>query len=122
MPPPNQQTGSPPSGSAASMRTFMWTIGTYGLRGWNTSDTPIASKGAPDSSGRFCVAEGGSLGPRTCEKPQPARSNSSPPSRMQVSPWPCSGSPGAFCQASRTQVPPSACSTAATIDCCSARR
>ena len=56
------------------MRTFMCTVGTYGLRGWNTSDTPIASNGAPASSGRCCVAEGGSAG-RDCEKLQPPRSN-----------------------------------------------
>jgi coproporphyrinogen III oxidase len=37
----------------------MCTVGTYGLRGWNTSDTPIASNGAPASSGRCWVAEGG---------------------------------------------------------------
>ena len=29
MPPPNQDTGSPPfRGAAAIMRTFMWTVGT----------------------------------------------------------------------------------------------
>ena len=52
-----------PAGSAASMRTFMCTVGTYGLRGWNTSETPIASNGAPASSGRCCVADGGSARP-----------------------------------------------------------
>ena len=29
------------------------------MSGWNTSETPIASNGAPASSGRCCVAEGG---------------------------------------------------------------
>ena len=46
----DQVTASPPAGNAASMRTFMCTVGTYGLRGWITSDTPIASNGAPASS------------------------------------------------------------------------
>src|SRR5256885_4666704 len=55
---------------AAIIRTFMCTVGTKGLRGWKTRDTPMASNGAPASSGRCCVAEGGSCGPRTCEKPR----------------------------------------------------
>jgi hypothetical protein len=64
MPPPNQHDRRAAGRAvAAIMRTFMWTVGTYGLRGWNTSDTPMASKGAPASSGRCCVAEGGSLRP-----------------------------------------------------------
>ena len=35
----------------------MCTVGTYGLRGWKTSETPSASNGAPASSGRCCVAD-----------------------------------------------------------------
>ena len=53
----------------------MCTVGTYGLRGWKTSETPIASHGRPAISGRCAVAEGGSLVPVTCEKPTPARSS-----------------------------------------------
>ena len=94
MPPPNQTTGSPPAGSAASMRTFMCTVGTYGLRGWNTSETPIASNGAPASSGRCCVADGGSAAPRTCEKLQPPRSSSAPSSTRRERPSPSSAPPG----------------------------
>ena len=41
------------------MRTFMCTVGTCGLRGCITSDTPSASKAAPASSGR--VDDGGSV-------------------------------------------------------------
>ena len=69
-------TGSRPSGSAASMRTFMCTVGTYGLRGCSTSETPSASNGAPASSGRCCVADGGSVAPFTWLKLQPPRSSS----------------------------------------------
>ena len=46
------------------------------MLGWKTSETPIASNGAPArSAARCCVAEGGSAAPLTCEKPQPPRSN-----------------------------------------------
>ena len=39
----------------------MCTVGTYGLRGWKTSETPIASNGASASSAaRCCVADAGS--------------------------------------------------------------
>ena len=44
-------------------RTLACEVGTYGLRGWMTSDTPVASKLAPSSSGRCAVAEAGSLPP-----------------------------------------------------------
>src|SRR5256885_17204879 len=37
---------------AAIIPTFMCTVGTKGLRGWKTRDTPMASNGAPASSGR----------------------------------------------------------------------
>ena len=82
------------------MRTFMCTVGTYGLRGWNTSDTPIASNGAPASSGRCCVADGGSAWPFTCEKLQPPRSSSLPSSSRRVSPSPSSLPPGSRVQPS----------------------
>jgi hypothetical protein len=62
MPPPNHQTGwpavSPATGLAMKKRTFMCTVGTYGLRGCSTSDTPIASKPRPASSGRPALADG----------------------------------------------------------------
>ena len=67
-----------PGGSAASMRTFMCTVGTYGLRGWNTSETPIASNGAPASSGAVLRRRGRQRRPLTCEKLQPPRSSSAP--------------------------------------------
>ena len=101
MPPPNQTTGAPPAGNAASMRTFMCTVGTYGLRGWKTSETPIASNGASASSAaRCCVAAAGSARPLTCEKPQPPRSSSAPPSTRREMPSPSSAPPGSRCQAS----------------------
>src|SRR5690242_14953201 len=119
MPPPNQWTGSASRGSAASMRTFMCTVGAYGLRGWNTSETPMASNEAPTSSGRCWVAEGGSCGPRTCEKPTPARSNTWPCSRIMVTPSPCSFSPGSFFQASARKAWPSISAMACVMRCCS---
>src|SRR3546814_2827050 len=54
---------------------FRSVVGTCGLRGWKTSDTPTARQDAPASSGRAAVAEGGSLVPETSEKPIPACSN-----------------------------------------------
>ena len=122
MPPPNQATGSPASGVAVIMRTFMCTVGAYGLRGWNTSDRPSASNGAPASPGRCCVAEPGSRGPVTCEKPQPARSNTAPSSRIMVMPLPCSGSPGSLAQGSCSTGLPSIADTQAMMACCSPRR
>ena len=122
MPPPNQHTVWPSGFLAASMRTFMCTVGAYGLRGWKTSDTPMASKGAPASSGRCWVALGGRRGPRTCEKPQPARSNTAPFSRIWVMPLPCSISPGGFSQGSTTSVPPSSATTAPVMRDCKSTR
>jgi hypothetical protein len=61
MPPPNHQTGSLPSAVASKKRTFMCTVGAYGLRGCSTSDTPIASQARPASSGRAAIADGGRL-------------------------------------------------------------
>ena len=43
-------------------------VGAWGLRGWNTSERPIASNGAPAISGWACDADGGILSPKTCEK------------------------------------------------------
>ncbi len=51
MPPPNHHTGSAPSFFATNMRTLRWTVGAYGLRGWSTSETPIASQLRPDQLG-----------------------------------------------------------------------
>ena len=48
----------------------------------------MASKEEPASSGRCCVAEGGNLGPRTCENPQPALSKTLPFSKIWVMPLP----------------------------------
>src|SRR2546429_9948864 len=42
MPPPNHQADA-----AEKKRTFMCTVGQYGLRGCSTSDTPIASYAWP---------------------------------------------------------------------------
>ena len=122
MPPPNQLTVSPPAGVAASMRTFMCTVGTYGLRGCSTSDTPSASNGAPASSGRCAVADAGSERPRTWLKLQPPRSNSSPSSITRVSPSPSSGAPAARVQPSATKALPSAASSAPTMRACSSSR
>ena len=69
----------------------MCTVGTYGLRGWSTSDTPIASNPRPASSGRAAVADGGSRLPVTCEKLTPPRSKSAPSSMTRESPPPPSG-------------------------------
>ena len=88
MPPPNHQM-SP----AAKKRTFMCTVGQYGLRGCRTSDTPIASNARPASCGRAALAEGGNLAPWTREF-TPPRSNTCPSSRMQLVPPP----PSARCQ------------------------
>ena len=38
-----------------------WVVGTYGFRGWKTSDTPQARQDAPASSGRATLADGGSV-------------------------------------------------------------
>jgi len=122
MPPPNQRTVWPASGPsvgvAESMRTFMCTVGTYGLRGWKTSDTPMASNGAPASSGRCCVADVGSAVPRTCENAQPPRSSKPPLSISRVMPAPSSLPPGGRSQASVMNACPSSAPTASQIDCC----
>jgi len=63
MPPPNHQTGLAPGFSATKQRTFMCTVGMYGLRGWSTSETPSAWNEQPASSGRAALADGGRLAP-----------------------------------------------------------
>jgi hypothetical protein len=103
-------------------RTFMCTVGTYGLRGWNTSETPIASKPRPASSGRWAVAEGGRVLPITCEKPTPPRSSTLPSSMMRVMPPPPSGASAGFSQASRRNGWPSMVSKVLTMRCCSPSR
>ena len=52
-----------PSFSAMKKRTLAWLVGTYGLCGWITSDTPMASNRRPASSGRWAVAEAGMASP-----------------------------------------------------------
>ena len=91
MPPPNHHTGSWPSAVVVKKRTFMCTVGAYGLRGWSTSDTPIASHARPASSGRLAAADGGRLAPVTCEKFTPPRSNTLPSSIRRDMPPPPSG-------------------------------
>ena len=53
------------------------------------------------------LAEGGKLGPFTWEKPQPARSNTGPSSRIMVMPSPCKVSPAGLVQRSTTNAVPS---------------
>ena len=67
---------------------------------------------------RVCWFGGGRRGPRTCEKPQPARSNTFPPSRIIVIPRPCRGSPGAFSQASTANAAPSNAAMAEVMRSC----
>jgi hypothetical protein len=86
-----------------------------------TSETPIAEKAQPASSGRLAVAEAGSAAPLTWEKATPPRSKTRPLSMMQVQPLPASGAPAAFCQRSTRKVPPvlpSTASSAATMRLC----
>jgi hypothetical protein len=97
------------------MRTFMCTVGTYGLRGWNTSETPSASNAAPASSGRAAVADGGSVCPATWLKLQPPRSISAPSSIRRVRPSPVSLPSAGRTQPSLANAPPSAASIAATM-------
>ena len=78
----------------------------------------MASKGAPDNSGRCAVAEGGSLGPVTCEKPHPARSNTAPPSIIMVMPLPCKGSCASLRHASTTNGVSSIAFSAEVMRCC----
>ncbi len=83
---------------ASNARTFMCAVGQYGFSGWRTSETPIAVKERPASSGRLAVAEAGNAAPLTCEKAIPPRSKTRPPSMMQVQPLPASGEPASFSQ------------------------
>ena len=83
-------TEAPPAISPRAA-PFMCAVGQYGLRGWTTSETPIASKLAPASSGRPAVADGGSPSPMTCEKLQPPRSKKSPSSISREMPPPPAG-------------------------------
>jgi len=114
MPPPNHHTGSLPSAVASKKRTFMCTVGAYGLRGCSTSDTPMASHARPASSGRAAIADGGRLAPRTCEKFTPPRSNTLPSSIRREIPPP----PSARSQLSRKKGLPSTSSSACTIRAC----
>ena len=62
MPPPNHQAPVPlPSwfGLAWNRRTFMCTVGTKGLRGCSTRETPMAWKPQPATSGWAADAVGG---------------------------------------------------------------
>src|SRR5687768_4156106 len=113
MPPPNHHV-SP----AAKKRTFMCTVGQYGLRGCSTSDTPIASNARPASCGRAALAEGGSVEPCTHDKFTPPRSKTPPSSMTRVSPPP----PSARCHASLRNFPPSSASRAATMRACRPER
>ena len=75
--PCRRRTRPPARGPPAARRTCARSCAPWarsGLRGCITSDTPIASKGAPASSGRCWVADGGIAGPRTWLKLQPPRS------------------------------------------------
>ena len=116
MPPPNHQISWSvwQIAFATKKRIFMCTVGTYGLSGCNTNETPIASQARPAASGCAIVAAGGSLLPSTCEKPTPARSNTLPPSSMQLLPPPPSGR----CQLSCKKVLPSTSSSASIMRFC----
>src|SRR5690554_359087 len=114
MPPPNHQTGALSGALATKQRTFMCTVGQYGLRGWSTSDTPIASKLRPANSGRWAVAEAGMALPMTWEKLTPPRSKKVPSSMTRVCPPP----PSARSQASLWKALPSNASHRATISVC----
>src|SRR5437667_7251397 len=83
MPPPNHQADA-----AEKKRTFMCTVGQYGLRGCSTSDAPIASYAWPASCGLAAVAEGGRRLPCTREKLTPPRSKTRPSSMTRVTPPP----------------------------------
>src|SRR3546814_9541787 len=56
-PPPNHQATVCPSRTARKWRTLACVVGTCGLRGWKTSDTPTARQDAPASSGRAARSE-----------------------------------------------------------------
>src|SRR5699024_3005062 len=72
-------------------RTLACDVGTYGLRGCTTTDTPVAVKLRPASSGRCAVALAGRLSPVTCEKLTPALSKVVPSVSTRVSPPPPAG-------------------------------
>src|SRR4051812_17978335 len=113
MPPPNHHT-SP----ALKKRTFMCTVGQYGLRGCSTRDTPIACHARPAICGREALAEGGNALPCTRERLTPPRSNTLPSSITRDTPPP----PSARCQASERKLAPSTRSRADTISPCSEER
>jgi hypothetical protein len=112
MPPPNQQTGSAlgaarPACARSCARRHVRVARMEHQRHAHGLERRAGQFG-PVLRGR-----GRQLGPRTCEKPQPARSNTLPPSRIMVRPLPCSGSPGSFCQASAQAGWPSTSPTGA---------
>src|SRR6185295_14501484 len=82
--------------------------------GWRTSDTPIAWKLRPASSGREAVAEGGRRLPRTWEKFTPPRSSKCPSSVSMLRPPPPSGRT----QPSRRNEIPSSSSKVVTMRVC----
>src|SRR5882762_1552338 len=126
MPPPNHHTGAFSGRSswwrAMKNRTFMCTVGTCGLRGCSTRDTPMASKPRPASSGRWADAEGGSCLPVTCEKPTPPRSSNAEPSMMRVSPPPPSVASAGFSHASYLKGWPASVSNRSTMRSCKPSR
>src|SRR5271166_3517622 len=79
---------------------------------------PIASKGAPATSGRCCVADGGIVAPNTCEKETPARSKTEPSLMMRLSPPPPSGR----CHGSRRHFAVSSASSASVMRSCKSTR
>src|SRR5258706_2899613 len=114
MPPPNHDTASAPGFSATKKRTFMCTVGTYGLRGCRTRDTPMAWNERPARSARDAVADAGSALPVTWERLTPPRSNMPPSSIRQLTPPPPSGR----VHSSRRNLLPSISSSLPTIRCC----
>ena len=87
-----------------------WVVGTHGLRGWMTRDSPTAANSSP-SPGRRAAIRGGTT-PCTRETLTPAFSNRSPSARTRVTPPP----PPGRRHSSRTNRPaPSAVSSAPTI-------
>ncbi len=108
---------------ATKKRTFRWTVGACGLRGWMTSDTPIASKPRPASSGRVCgrgrrharavhVREADAGRARTRRRPRGCRSR-----RRRRAPRRRLASSGL-----RAKRPPSTASSASTMRRCRPRR
>ena len=121
MPPPNHHTSCSAGvgASARKKRTFMCTVGTWGLRGCSTSDTPVARALRPASCGRLAEAVGGSWLTCTSENITPARSKSLPSSSTQLMPLPWVGLSGSRCQASRRKRSPPMSSRPATMRDCS---